>query len=355
MGICFESNNKSQHRISKRSKRFNNENDLGKSLSNNIGNNNNNSKNQSLQLEQIKDGKIIIKSGEINDEMGQLNLLNKPLENLSNSVNSVFSIDSKKTNTYDNLIIIYKKNIGLFPFNNLSLQDIDQYIKDYTSSNMEAPYKFIESKNHSLLFTKISNICFLKCEPLLNNINDFKNITNLIFLRILIILLIEKNIYNIIYEIFETITQSSFDNERRCFNKLKIESGIKNFCEICYQIIFYFILGINEFTEEQYINFLSNDNILIENKYNKITFDEFCLNKYLGKNTITKMNEITTQWTEFICKDIEEINEYQSYRNFDNINEKIIGNNIKTRFAFMCCAANLLKIIGGFKLPEKDD
>lgn len=353
MGICFsENDNSARQRIMKNNKQYlYSEN---KVLNNDTNNNSYNMKLHPLQLQQIKNDRIDISK---NDDITDLKLLNRPLDFLTNDINnSVFSIDSNKNSSYDVLISMYKRNIENFPFANLSSMEIEQYLKDYMSSKMEAPYKFIEKMGAKGLFVKISEICFLKCEPLLNNINENKNITNLLFLRLIIILLSKQNLTNVVYLNFNTLIQSSLDNENKIFNKSKMVEDIKNYCEICYQIIFYFILGINEFTEQQYYEFLCDEKILLENKYNNTAIDDFCLNKYFGKSgNINKMDEIVRQWEEFVCKDIDKINEYQSYRSSENKNERYIANSIKVRFAFMTSSNNLLKIIGGYKLPEKDE
>ena len=352
MGICFsEKENSSRQRIMKSNKTYLYSDN--KVLKTDTNNNNSNMKLHQPNEEDIEFQK---ENDYHNDGINNLNLLNKPLEYLTNSINLDFNKDTKKNSSYDILISKFKRNIKNFPFADLSSKEIEQYLKDYMSSKMEAPYKFIRKMGGTKLFVKTSEICFLKCEPLLNNINENKNITNLLFLRTVTILLSEENLNNIVYENFNTLIQSSFENENRIFNKSKIIEGIRNYCEICYQIIFYFILGINEFTEEQYLEFLSNENILLENKFNNAAIDDFCLNKYFGKNENTnKMEEIINQWEEFVCKDIEKINEYQSYRNSENKNDKYISNSIKVRFAFMSNSYNLLRIIGGFKLPEKDE
>ena len=222
-----------------------------------------------------------------NDEsITGLNLLNQPIESLTknnpnNNININYSPDDEqisKNEKYQKLIGYFKVNINQFPYNSLSQNQIISYEIEYTSSKLITPYKFIENKNYSLLFNKIYELCFLKCEPLLNNINDDKKKINLLFLRTVIILLNENNLDKTVSEVSNSLIELSYENNINRLNINEFYQKIKNYCEICYQILFYFIIACSQFTEEQYYEYLNNQNVLIQDKFSNIDIDIFCLN-----------------------------------------------------------------------------
>jgi hypothetical protein len=295
-----------------------------------------------------------------NDESIQgLNLMNQPIENLTKentcrNMNYLDSINAKEiinNDKYQKLLSYFKANMPHFPYNNLSKNQIDAFIKEYKSSKMESPYKYIESKNYNTLFNKIYELCFLKCEPLLNNINDNKKSINLLFLKTVIILLREKNFDETLLDLSSSIIELSYEYNCKYLKKVNFYKKIKSFCEICYQIIFYFIVGYSHFSEDQYYEYLNNQHLLIEDKYSNSDIDVYCLNKLFdfskGSN---KLDDITRQWSDFICGKIN-LDEFEEDNNF--IKEEISNISlIKKKIIFMINPYHLLQILSGFKFPK---
>jgi len=283
-----------------------------------------------------------------------LNLLNQPIENLTkdNQNNNInININSpdydnqiSKNEKYQKLISYFNVYINQFPYNSLSQNQIISYEIEYTSSKLITPYKFIETKNNSLLFNKIYELCFLKCEPLLNNINDDKKKINLLFLRTVIILLNENNLNKTVSEVSNSLIELSYENNDNRLNLNEFYQKIKCYCEICYQILFYFIIACSQFTEEQYYEYLNNENMLIQDKYSNIDIDIFCLNMiFENSKGNSELDEITSQWSDFICGKIEEDNFNNSEINIPLIKNKII---------YMVNPYHLLQILSGIKLPK---
>ena len=283
-----------------------------------------------------------------------LNLMNQPIENLTkdnpnNNINiNINSPDYdnqiSKNEKYQKLLSYFNVYINQFPYNSLSQNQIISYEIEYTSSKLITPYKFIETKNNSLLFNKIYELCFLKCEPLLNNINDDKKKINLLFLRTVIILLNENNLNKTVSEVSNSLIELSYENNDNRLNINEFYQKIKCYCEICYQILFYFIIACSQFTEEQYYEYLNNENMLIQDKYSNIDIDIFCLNMiFENSKGNSELYEITSQWSDFICGKIEEDNFNNSEINIPLIKNKII---------YMVNPYHLLQILSGIKLPK---
>ena len=287
-----------------------------------------------------------------------LNLLNQPIESLTknnpnNNININYSPDDEqisKNEKYQKLIGYFKVNINQFPYNYLSQNQIISYEIEYTSSKLITPYKFIENKNYSLLFNKIYELCFLKCEPLLNNINDDKKKINLLFLRTVIILLNENNLDKTVSEVSNFLIELSYENSINQLNINEFYQKIKNYCEICYQILFYFIIACSQFTEEQYYEYLNNQNLLIQDKYSNIDIDIFCLNMIFDNSKGNyELDEITSQWSDFICGKINDSKEFEG-NNFQNAEINISF--IKSKIIYMVNPYHLLQILSGIKLPK---
>ena len=94
-----------------------------------------------------------------------LKLMNQPMQNL-------YEKNITNNEIYQKLLLYFNSKIYKYPYNNLSQEEIILQEKEYTEYKIISPYKYIETKNFGKLFNKIYELCFLKCEPLLNNIND---------------------------------------------------------------------------------------------------------------------------------------------------------------------------------------
>ena len=282
----------------------------------------------------------------VDESIDGLNLLNQPIENLTKSIK-----DNEITNNdkYQKLLTYYKVSIEQFPYKRLSPYQIITYENEYISSKMKTPYKFIEKKNYNKLFSKIYELCFLKCEPLLNNINDDKKSINLLFLKTVIILLNENYLDQTVQNFSKLVIELSFEGNH-FLNKEKFYQKIKSLCEICYQILFYFVIASNQFTEEQYYEYLNNPNILIKDKYSNIDIDIFCLNTLFDNSKGDyKLDEITTQWSDFICGQVYNLEKFDG-NNFKN-EDKFISY-IKKKIIWMINPYHLLQILSGIKMPK---
>lgn len=296
-----------------------------------------------------------------NDEsINDLNLLNKPIESLTkNNPNNNIDINYSSPNydkqiikneKYQKLIGYFNANINQFPYNSLSQNQIISYETEYISSKLITPYKFIETKNYSLLFNKMYELCFLKCEPILNNINDDKKKINLLFLRTVIILLSENNLNKTVSEVSNSLIELSYENNINLFNLNEFYQIIKSYCEICYQILFYFIIACSQFTEDQYYEYLNNQNELIQDKYSNIDIDIFCLNMIFDNSKGNyELDELTSYWSDFICGKLNNSKEFDE-ENFKNTDINISV--FKNKIIYMVNPYHLLQILSGIKFPK---
>ena len=284
-----------------------------------------------------------------NESIDDLNLMNHPIENLTKTKESQpLNNDIINNEKYQKLLVYFNMAIQQFPYNRLSPYQIISYETEYTSSKLIPPYKFIETKKYSLIFNKIYELCFLKCEPLLNNIYDEKKITNLLFLRSVIVLLTENYLDKTVQDISNTIIEFAYENNNnKILNINNLYMLINNYCEICYQILFYFIIAYSQYTEEQYYEYLNNQNILIEDMYSNSDIDIFCLNTLFNNNKGNyKLEEITTQWSDFICNKKNSIEEYNIEKDEKNIT------NIKKKIITMINPYHLFQILAGIKIEK---
>ena len=74
---------------------------------------------------------------------------------------------------------------------------------------------------------------------------------------IILILLNENNLDKTVSEVSNSLIELSYENNINRLNINEFYQKIKNYCEICYQILFYFIIACSQFTEEQYYEYLN--------------------------------------------------------------------------------------------------
>ena len=130
--------------------------------------------------------------------------MNQPIEYL-------FQEKKENEEIYQKLISYFNSKVNLFPYNKMSQEQILLYENEYTEYKIISPYKYIETKNFGKLFNKIYELCFLKCEPLLNNINDDKKSVNLLFYRSVIILLRIKALNKTTDDIINSIIEFAYE------------------------------------------------------------------------------------------------------------------------------------------------
>ena len=275
------------------------------------------------------------------ESINGLKLMNQPIQN-------IYEKNITNNEIYQKLLTYFNSKISEYHFNNLSQQQIILLEKEFTENKVINPYKFIENKNYGNLFNKIYALCFLKCEPLLNNINDNdKKSVNLLFFRTIIILLRENTLDKTLEDIINSFIELTYENNYIDIDKFY--NKIKSFCEICYQILFYFFIAANQFTEEQYYEYLSKPDILVKDKYSNVDIDIFCLNIIFDDDKGNyKLEEIVTQWADFICGNIN----YDDMES-DNFNKNNINfSNIKNKIGQMINPYHLFEVLSGLKLPN---
>ena len=96
---------------------------------------------------------------------------------------------NRQSDSFENLRTYYKIQIKSTPFGNFSPLQEEQFEAEFVSSKLLSPYKYIETKNYPDLFTKLYEICYLKCEPILGNITEDKKESNLLFFRVMLFLM----------------------------------------------------------------------------------------------------------------------------------------------------------------------
>lgn len=277
------------------------------------------------------------------EPIDELKLMNQPIQYL-------YKEKSINEDIYQKLLTIFNSTINQYPYNNLSQNQIVLLENEYTEYRIVSPYKFIESKEEGKIFNKIYEICFLKCEPLLNNINDDdKKGVNLIFFRSVIILLRENTIEKTIDDIANSFMELSHENNSNYINKDNFYFKIKSFCEICYQIIFYFFIARNQFSEEKYYEYLSEPNLLINDKYSNVDLDIFSINSLYDNNKGTLLlEEIVKQWSDYICGNINYEKLYSDIFNKNNVILISLINKIKE----MLNPFHLFEVLAGLKLSN---
>ena len=374
MGVCYSNNDRkirqkrltnktvykiSENKILNNSKESNNKqfgNFKEKEINLNCENFYNINNNFNYSIIDNNNNKNLNNKGDESISIPGLNLMNQPIENLSKEnmnkkTSSINQAECNNNDTYQKLLSYFTINIHQFPYNGLTPNQINSHENQYISSKKDTSYKFIESKKYEPIFIKIYELCFLKCEPLLNNINDNKKTINLLFLRTVIILLREKYLDKMANEIANSIIELSYGNNNKFLNKGILYKNIKNYCEVCYQILFYFIIAYSQFTEEQYLQYLNNENILIQDKYSNIDIDIFCLNTIFDNSKGSyKFDEIIEQWSDFICGKINNLNEFDE-ENFKK-NEVINVPIIKKKIIYMVNPYHLLQTMVGINLPN---
>ena len=166
-----------------------------------------------------------------------------------------------------------------------------------------------------------------------------------------IILLNENYLDQIVQETSSLLIELSFKDKNSFLNKDILYQKIKSFSEICYQILFYFVIAYNQFTEPQYYEYLNNPNILIQDKYSNIDIDIFCLNT-LFDNTKGgyKLDEITTQLSDFVCDKIDIFEQFEGNK-FKNVDKFI--SYINKKIIWIINPYHLLQLLAGIKLPTK--
>ena len=258
-------------------------------------------------------------------------IINYQIENNNNLKQKKKRVIQQNYNDgFDHIRVQFRTIIQNYPFINFGENQQEEIENEYVSSNF-SPYRFIETKNYSNLFTKLYEICFLKCEPILANITDDKKKANLIFFRIVIFMLsnlidMERKI-----DLIKTIIVESYDPDQKKHNIDDLKREILSLSEVCLEIIIYFGMLPQFISNNELIKVLTEQNYLLDNKYPKVDLDVFFFDKIQSLIKNKNDNEMVKQkWFDFIIEPLMNENENDN-DNANNLNLENIGLNTMMR------------------------
>ena len=258
-------------------------------------------------------------------------IINYQIENNNNLKQKKKRVIQQNYNDgFDHIRVQFRTIIQNYPFINFGENQQEEIENEYVSSNF-SPYRFIETKNYSNLFTKLYEICFLKCEPILANITDDKKKANLIFFRIVIFMLsnlidMEKKI-----DLIKTIIVESYDPDQKKHNIDDLKQEILSLSEVCSEILIYFGMLPQFISNNELIKVLTEQNYLLDNKYPKVDLDVFFFDKIQSLIKNKNDNEMVKQkWFDFIIEPLMNENENDN-DNANNLNLENIGLNTMMR------------------------
>ena len=258
-------------------------------------------------------------------------IINYQIENNNNLKQKKKRVIQQNYNDgFDHIRVQFRTIIQNYPFINFGENQQEEIENEYVSSNF-SPYRFIETKNYSNLFTKLYEICFLKCEPILANITDDKKKANLIFFRIVIFMLsnlidMERKI-----DLIKTIIVESYDPDQKKHNIDDLKQEILSLSEVCSEILIYFGMLPQFISNNELIKVLTEQNYLLDNKYPKVDLDVFFFDKIQSLIKNKNDNEMVKQkWFDFIIVPLMNENENDN-DNANNLNLENIGLNTMMR------------------------
>ena len=300
-------------------------------------------------------------------------MINNQIENNNNLQPKKKRIEQQNYNDgFDYIRVKFRTIIINYPFINFGENQQEEIENEYVSSNF-SPYRFIETKNYPNLFSKLYEICFLKCEPILANITDDKKKANLIFFRIVIFMLsnlidMERKI-----DLIKTIIVESYDPDQKKHNIDDLKNEILSLSEVCSEIIIYFGM-LPQFIDNDELNkVLTEQDYLLNNKYPKVDLDVFFFEKIKSLIKNKNDNEIIKQkWYDFIIEPILNENGNDNASNSNNLgtsglntimrkqifNFYDIDDNTKEeiiyRMVHMLDSNNFMETLFGKNVPEYD-
>ena len=206
-------------------------------------------------------------------------MMNNQIENNNNLQPKKKRIKQQNYNDgFDYIRVKFRTIIINYPFINFGENQQEEIENEYVSSNF-SPYRFIETKNYPNLFSKLYEICFLKCEPILANITDDTKKANLIFFRTVIFMLSNLVDMERKKDLIKTIIVESYDPDQKKHNIDDLKKEILSLSEVCSEIIIYFGM-LPQFIDNDELNkVLTEQDYLLNNKYPKVDLDVFFLKK----------------------------------------------------------------------------
>ena len=300
-------------------------------------------------------------------------MINNQIENNNNLQPKKKRIEQQNYNDgFDYIRVKFRTIIINYPFINFGENQQEEIENEYVSSNF-SPYRFIETKNYPNLFSKLYEICFLKCEPILANITDDTKKANLIFFRTVIFML--SNLVDIERkkDLIKTIIVESYDPDQKKHNIDDLKNEILSLSEVCSEIIIYFGM-LPQFIDNDELNkVLTEQDYLLNNKYPKVDLDVFFFEKIKSLIKNKNDNEIIKQkWYDFIIEPILNENGNDNASNSNNLgtiglntimrkqifNFYDIDDNTKEeiiyRMVHMLDSNNFMETLFGKNVPEYD-
>ena len=300
-------------------------------------------------------------------------MINNQIENNNNLQPKKKRIEQQNYNDgFDYIRVKFRTIIINYPFINFGENQQEEIENEYVSSNF-SPYRFIETKNYPNLFSKLYEICFLKCEPILANITDDTKKANLIFFRTVIFML--SNLVDIERkkDLIKTIIVESYDPDQKKHNIDDLKQEILSLSEVCSEILIYFGM-LPQFIDNDELNkVLTEQDYLLNNKYPKVDLDVFFFEKIKSLIKNKNDNEIIKQkWYDFIIEPILNENGNDNASNSNNLgtiglntimrkqifNFYDIDDNTKEeiiyRMVHMLDSNNFMETLFGKNVPEYD-
>jgi len=300
-------------------------------------------------------------------------MINNQIENNNNLQPKKKRIEQQNYNDgFDYIRVKFRTIIINYPFINFGENQQEEIENEYVSSNF-SPYRFIETKNYPNLFSKLYEICFLKCEPILANITDDTKKANLIFFRTVIFMLSNLVDMERKKDLIKTIIVESYDPDQKKHNIDDLKNEILSLSEVCSEIIIYFGM-LPQFIDNDELNkVLTEQDYLLNNKYPKVDLDVFFFEKIKSLIKNKNDNEIIKQkWYDFIIEPILNENGNDNASNSNNLgtiglntimrkqifNFYDIDDNTKEeiiyRMVHMLDSNNFMETLFGKNVPEYD-
>ena len=300
-------------------------------------------------------------------------MINNQIENNNNLQPKKKRIEQQNYNDgFDYIRVKFRTIIINYPFINFGENQQEEIENEYVSSNF-SPYRFIETKNYPNLFSKLYEICFLKCEPILANITDDTKKANLIFFRTVIFMLSNLVDMERKKDLIKTIIVESYDPDQKKHNIDDLKKEILSLSEVCSEIIIYFGM-LPQFIDNDELNkVLTEQDYLLNNKYPKVDLDVFFFEKIKSLIKNKNDNEIIKQkWYDFIIEPILNENGNDNASNSNNLgtiglntimrkqifNFYDIDDNTKEeiiyRMVHMLDSNNFMETLFGKNVPEYD-
>ena len=202
---------------------------------------------------------------------------------------------------FDDLRSHLKLQITDSPFNNYTPALQDQLENEFVSGKHISPYQFIEEKKYQDLFKLLYKTCFLKCEPILGNITEDKKDSGLFFFRTVMFLMNNISDLGRKLETGKKIIVESYEHSQKKHDIDRLKKMLSALSELCSEILIY--MGLISFyvKPEELSRFLSANDEMLENKYQKVELDELFFEHMKSKRR-NDIEMIKSTWVDFLTE-----------------------------------------------------